>query len=169
MTWYMFFTPWGWAAMYGDQKMISKCCLPTPSPLNTLLYIQQQTGLSARFICNEDYSLPIINKLRQYFSGQVIEDWKVDIDLSALSPFSRKVLEYVFTIPYGTTCTYGDVAYAIGHPRAARAVGNALKHNPIPLIIPCHRVVASNGLGGFTAEGGIRTKQELLLLESLKQ
>ncbi len=166
MSWYLFFTQWGWAAMYGDQKVIKKCCLPTPSPLNTLLYVYKQAGPSARLVYNDDFSMPIINRMRLYFSGQVISDWELQTDLSSLPDFSRRVLEYVYTIPYGETRTYGEVAAAISHPRAARAVGNALKHNPIPLIIPCHRVVASNGLGGFTADGGLKTKKELLLLET---
>jgi methylated-DNA-[protein]-cysteine S-methyltransferase len=90
---------------------------------------------------------------------------QVIFSLDAFPPFSRKVLEFVHTIPYGETLTYAEVAHAVGQPKAARAVGQALKRNPLPLIIPCHRVVATNGLGGFTSPGGIATKLEMLQWE----
>jgi methylated-DNA-[protein]-cysteine S-methyltransferase len=76
-----------------------------------------------------------------------------------------EVLEYVFTIPYGSTLTYGEVARAIGNPRAARAVGQANRNNPIPLVIPCHRVVGRNSLGGFSGPGGLQLKLEMINME----
>ncbi len=75
------------------------------------------------------------------------------------------VLERVAAIPYGHTLTYGAIARAIGKPGAARAVGAANARNPLPLLIPCHRVVASNGLGGYG--GGLAMKRRLLELEGL--
>lgn len=86
------------------------------------------------------------------------------IDLQHLTPFQQLVLREVMKIPYGKTITYSQLARQIGHPRAVRAVGNALAKNPVPIIIPCHRVVAKNGLGGFSC--GIETKKRLLELES---
>lgn len=80
-------------------------------------------------------------------------------------PFHRMVLERVAAIPYGHTLTYGAIARAIGKPGAARAVGAANARNPLPLLIPCHRVVASNGLGGYG--GGLAMKRRLLELEGL--
>ncbi len=83
--------------------------------------------------------------------------------VGAFTPFQRAVYEYVRSIPRGETRTYGQVAAAIGRPRAARAVGQALARNPLPLVIPCHRVVASNGdLRGFSAAGGLALKARLL-------
>lgn len=165
MCWYIFYTPRGWAAIFSEKRTISATVLPTPSPLNTFLYNIQQTGQKARFVPLHNCSIPVINKIRNYYAGEVITDWDVELDLGALPLYSRKVLQYVYTIPYGTTQTYGDVAAATGNPRAARAVGQIMKNNPIPLIIPCHRVVARNNVGGFTAAGGVKTKEEMLLLE----
>ena len=80
------------------------------------------------------------------------------------TPFQRRVWHALETIPYGSTRTYGDIARAVGAPKAARAVGQANHRNPIPIVIPCHRVVAAGGkLGGYG--GGIALKRRLLALE----
>ena len=79
------------------------------------------------------------------------------------TPFQKKVLRQVSRIPYGRTKTYSEIARAIGHPRASRAVGTANKRNLLPLVIPCHRVVAVNGLGGYG--GGLAMKERLLKME----
>ena len=81
------------------------------------------------------------------------------------SPFRRKVLEAERTIPYGETCSYGDVAKMVSNPKASRAVGSANAENPLPLYFPCHRIITSIGkLGGFG--GGLNVKQYLLKLEA---
>ena len=86
------------------------------------------------------------------------------IDWSRYTPFQKKVWEAVKTIPYGETRSYKWVAENIGNPRAARAVGQALKRNPLPGIIPCHRVIRSDGsLGGFSR--GLKKKRDLLRAE----
>jgi methylated-DNA-[protein]-cysteine S-methyltransferase len=92
----------------------------------------------------------------------------VPVDLDALPPFRRKVLEVVRTIPAGETLSYGDVAAAVGAPGAARAVGQALGQNPFPIVIPCHRVLAAGGrIGGFTAQGGTTVKAKMLAVEGV--
>jgi methylated-DNA-[protein]-cysteine S-methyltransferase len=85
------------------------------------------------------------------------------LDLSGLTGFQREVLSFVASIPLGETLTYGQVAERLGRPTAARAVGQALGKNPFPLIIPCHRVVGSVGLGGYSL--GIDLKRKLLDIE----
>ena len=88
------------------------------------------------------------------------------LDLRWATPFQRAVYAYVRTIPPGETRTYGQVARAIGRPRAARAVGQALARNQLPIVIPCHRVVAARGdLHGYSGPGGTRTKAFLLAWE----
>ncbi len=79
------------------------------------------------------------------------------------TPFQKKALRRVARIPYGKVKTYGDIAADIGKPRAARAVGSANARNNLPLVIPCHRVVATNGLGGYG--GGLALKKRLLKME----
>lgn len=83
-----------------------------------------------------------------------------------ISAFQNKVFAAVRTIPKGEVRTYGWVAKKIGLPKAARAVGNALNENPFPMVVPCHRVVAKNGLGGFA--WGLKKKRDLLRSEGYK-
>ncbi len=107
-------------------------------------------------------------QLRDYFDGRSVE-FDVPVDFSPLSPFQRKVLSACAEIGYGRTMTYGQLARRIGSPHAARAVGGALARNPIPLVIPCHRVIAGDGsLGGFSAPQGVTLKRRLLDLESFQ-
>ena len=131
--------------------------------INQLGHDHQCQGI--QLLDREDKSVALVNKIRAYYKGSIINDWDVEPDISALPPFYRRSLEYVFTIPYGTTLTYGQVARAIGSPRAARAVGQANRNNPIPLVIPCHRVVGRNSLGGFSGPGGINMKLEMINME----
>lgn len=102
--------------------------------------------------------------LRKYFNGEKVDFSSYAIDLSGFTPFQKKVLMAVRNIPWGETSSYGDIARRINHPMAYRSVGNALAKNRLPIIIPCHRVLRSDGsLGGFSA--GIRWKKILLRLE----
>ena len=88
------------------------------------------------------------------------------LDLSRGTPFQQRVWQALLEIPYGETRTYGQVAEQVGMPRAARAVGQAVGRNPLPIIVPCHRVVASDGLGGFGS--CLSTKIRLLALEGVR-
>jgi methylated-DNA-[protein]-cysteine S-methyltransferase len=98
--------------------------------------------------------------LRVDFSGFLV-------DLSHLTPYQKKVAQVVRSIPYGETLSYSQVAELSGSPKAARAVGNVMANNRFPIVVPCHRVLASGGkLGGFSAPGGTSFKQSLLDLEN---
>lgn len=103
-------------------------------------------------------------------SGEREDFASIGIDLSAVGDFERAVLEETFSIPPGETRTYGEIAAAVGSPGAARAVGRALGANPIPIIVPCHRVLASDGKsGGFSAPGGSVTKMKILEIEGARR
>ena len=81
--------------------------------------------------------------------------------------FQKKVWRELIKIPYGETRSYKEIAIAIGHPQSARAIANACAKNPYAPIVPCHRVIRSDGnLGGYSAEGGTKKKKELLIIES---
>ena len=108
-------------------------------------------------------STPVARDLARYFSGESVDFGRYDVDLSGYTEFERRVYAATRRIPPGEVRTYGDIARAIGKPGASRAVGNALGKNPACIVIPCHRVVASDGLGGFT--GGLAWKRRLLHLE----
>lgn len=113
-------------------------------------------------VCDDDICRVVAEKMFKMIEGENVE-FEEAIDLSRLTPFQRRVLEEVRRIPRGETVTYGEVAMRAGRPKAARAVGNVLKRNPLPLIIPCHRVVGRRGIGGYT--GGIELKLRLLKIE----
>ena len=106
-----------------------------------------------------------VNELTEYLNGKR-RDFNLMIDGSVMTSFQRRVLKLVSAIPYGETTTYGEIACELGKPQAARAVGQANATNPIPIIIPCHRVIGKDGrLRGYGASGGIDTKAWLLRLE----
>ncbi len=112
----------------------------------------------------EKKTQPITFELERYFEGEK-SDFSCELEISHLSPFAQKVLEETRKIRYGRTITYSDIARNLGC-KGARAVGRALASNPIPIVIPCHRVVAKHGIGGFSA--GVDIKTRLLELEKAK-
>ncbi len=104
-------------------------------------------------------------QIMEYLAGSRY-GFDLEIDWSSMRPFQTEVLKRTLKIPFGEFLTYGQIAVELGNPAASRAVGGALAHNPIPIIIPCHRVVAANGkLTWFSAAEGIVAKQWLLELE----
>lgn len=106
---------------------------------------------------------PVRRELDEYFDGHR-EDFDIAIDWSYLAGFTRDVLRATAAIPFGDVSTYAGVAEAAGSPRAVRAAGNALGANPMPVVVPCHRVLRTGGaLGGYT--GGLERKEFLLRLE----
>lgn len=91
---------------------------------------------------------------------------RVPVDFAGVAPFHREVLTLLREVPAGATVTYGDLAKRLGKPGASRAVGGAMRANPLPFIVPCHRVVQADGsLGHYSGEGGAATKRLLLALE----
>ena len=105
-------------------------------------------------------------RIDAYAQGEPDDFRDVLVEHQALTRFQRKVLSACRAIPYGQTASYAELAARCGSPGAARAVGNIMARNRVPLIIPCHRVLNSSGeLGGFSAPGGVTTKRKLLDLE----
>jgi methylated-DNA-[protein]-cysteine S-methyltransferase len=155
------------------------------SPLGTVWVAASERGLAAVEIEDQPealhknlrrlgFDLPIRDDTRtaqaaqeigEYLAGQRTS-FDFPIDWSVLTPFQERALRATFAIPYGQVRTYGEIAVEIGSPRAARAVGRAEATNPMPLVIPCHRVVGSDGeLHGYGAGQGLMTKEWLLRLE----
>jgi methylated-DNA-[protein]-cysteine S-methyltransferase len=104
-------------------------------------------------------------RLCAYYEGKPA-DFPDNLDPAVGTLFRRQVWEAARRIPYGETGSYGKLAAQIGKPGAARAVGNALGRNPFSVIVPCHRVVAAGGIGGFSGDGGPEMKRRLLALEA---
>ena len=119
----------------------------------------------ATLIRSDDAAAEAMKQVKEYLEGQRTR-FDLPLDMSTMSEFQRRVLNIALKIPRGKYLTYGDVAKAIGKPQASRAVGQALGHNPVPIVIPCHRVLGSDGsLHGYSGGGGIQTKAWLLRLE----
>jgi len=120
-------------------------------------------ALSPRVLRSPRRLDPVRRELDAYFAG-TLRRFTIGVDLALARPFARQVLQAVAAVPYGDTTSYGQVARGIGRPRAARAVGGALNANPVCVVVPCHRVVASDGsLHGYA--GGLPAKRLLLALE----
>lgn len=110
----------------------------------------------------------VIEKIRRHLQGTPQDFRNIPLDLGDIAPFARQVYEATCAIPAGRTRSYGEVAAAVGQPRAARAVGRVMAGNPVALIIPCHRVLAAGRkIGGYSAHGGLATKERMLQLEGV--
>ncbi len=114
---------------------------------------------------NQKMIQPYAKELSEYLNGKCRE-FTFAIDWSIFKSFQMKTLKAVYAIPYGETQTYTDIAMQIGHPNAGRAVGSANAANPMPLVIPCHRVIGKDGkLHGYGGGDGLPTKEWLLKME----
>lgn len=156
----IFGTDLGWAAVVYSETGLCRVLLPDEDEISLKGYLNIEPGWVEVTECEAAIAL------QEYFRG-VRKAFDLKLDWSWATPFQLKVLEQVALIPYGQTLSYGEVATLAGSPRAARAVGTALSRNSIPVVIPCHRVLGSDGrLGGFTSRHGISDKIALLALES---
>ncbi len=106
---------------------------------------------------------PVVAQLAAYFDGRR-RTFDLPVDLRMATPFQRRVLTATRSVPPGEVVSYGEIAKRIAQPKASRAVGQALGHNPVPIVIPCHRIIAGGGrIGGYT--GGLAVKKKLLAIE----
>ncbi len=156
-----FNTDIGWIGILSSAKGLLGTTLPQPS----IDEVRQLLGDSISYATWSPHLFKdLMERLKVYFSGHRTT-FPDKLDLSRATHFQREVWEITRLIPYGETRSYAWVAEQIKKPQAVRAVGQALGKNPLPIIVPCHRVVASNGkLGGFS--GGVEMKRYLLFLET---
>lgn len=162
----IFKTKWGYFGLAANKKGVLRSCLPCPS--RTAVKCHLLNGLDAPQF-DKNLQRPLQNKIIAYFEGKKVR-FDAPLTLNHLPPFARKVLNACRKIPSGRTVSYSQLARMIGHPSASRAVGNALAKNPIPLIVPCHRVIRRNGSSGrFSAPGGVFLKTRLLMHEKAGQ
>ena len=151
----------GWVGILGSTKGLLGITLPRPSAQEACQLLGDRVNYATR---SPHRFEGLMERLRAYFDGHQVA-FPDELDLSGATPFQRKVWEITRLIPYGKTRSYLWVAEQIKQPGAARAVGQALSRSPLPVIIPCHRVVASDSsLGGFS--GGMEMKKRLLFLEA---
>ena len=161
----IFKTGWGWCGFVVGKRGIMEVILPEGREDRVKARIRsrypgvQEGGKEIE---------GVRRALKGYFSGKRV-DFDFLLDLSPYSDFQRRVWEVVRTIPYGEIKSYQWVAVRLGEPRGGRAVGGALGRNPVPVIVPCHRVVRKDGrLGGFSAPGGIELKRRMLEMEGVR-
>lgn len=156
-----FTTSAGWVGVLASPRGLLLVTLPQKSEEETINLLGERTTKSAD--CSPAHFADLIKRLKLYFSGHRVE-FPDALDLNTATAFQRAVWKAVRLIPYGETRSYTWAAQQIGKPQAVRAAGQALGKNPLPIIIPCHRVLTADGkLGGFS--GGLEMKQYLLKLE----
>jgi methylated-DNA-[protein]-cysteine S-methyltransferase len=161
----IFRTKWGYFGLAGTQDAVSRTFLPglqRHEVQQRLLASLLPTG--DNLLWDKDFQHDLQERIIAYYEGEPV-DFRADpaVSLNGSVPFAHRVLQACRKIAFGRTTTYSDLARQVGSPRAARAVGSIMAGNPIPLIIPCHRVLRTDGgLGGFSAPGGIPIKQKML-------
>lgn len=164
MKYTIFKTKWGYFGLAGNEYGLLRTCLPLSKPEHVksqLLIISEAPIFEKRFFKT------VQKQITAYFEGACVNfATDIPIVLDGLGLFARRVLTACRDIRFGQTVSYGRLAEMAGKAGAARAVGGALAKNPLPLIIPCHRIVCANGkIGGFSAMGGVKLKKRLLELE----
>lgn len=158
-----FMTRYGTGVVYATDQGVVRVEIPDLSrcetPHHNMLPEFNSSGISDQ----------AAQMLSRYFQGEQVDFVDTPVVLEGMTPFRQKVLGVIRNLTYGKICSYGQVANECNSPHAARAVGGALASNPMPVIIPCHRIVASDGrLTGFSAPGGESTKIALLKMEGVE-
>ncbi len=156
-------TVWGAFAYLSSEERLLRTFLPRSRAELTKL-VRSISGAA-----EDRTALPQSRRqVLDYFQGRPVA-FDVDVDLSGVPPFRRRILEACRRIPYGRTATYSDLARAAGKGAAVRAAGSAMAHNPLPLVVPCHRVLRADGtIGGFSSTRGVDEKIRLLQLEGIR-
>ena len=167
MNYLIFNTSLGWVGVIGSPDGLRRLTLPQTSPEQVWRVFDESSAKWRDPVLSEaqaGYFGDLPKRIRAYLDGKRVS-FADKLDLGRASSFQREVWKTTRSIPYGETRSYARVAGRVGLPRAARGVGQAMARNPIPLVIPCHRVVGSDGsLVGFG--GGIELKRRLLRIEA---
>lgn len=157
----VFKTAWGPFAVVGRGLKLLATYLPGPTASQIKALIESQFAGAVK---DDSVLEDLQDYVKRYFAGECV-NFRVTLDVSDRTPFQRAVIAACRRIRPGKVMSYAALAASAGYPRAARAVGSVMSNNRAPLIVPCHRVVASSGLGGFSANGGLDLKQALLEFE----
>jgi O-6-methylguanine DNA methyltransferase len=155
----IFKTKAGWMGLLGSLTGLQRSTLPLPSKKDAVTTLEITDARK-----NTRMFQDTIQRLKHYFTGHHVT-FPDRLDIGKASPFQRAVWQATRKIPYGETRRYAWIARKIGKPGAARAAGQALGRNPLPIIVPCHRVIYSNGgLGGYSR--GLAVKKRLIAMET---
>ena len=152
-------TDWGPIGLGWTDRGLARLALPGPR-LDDVLSRWGHRGTPPAALA------PLVERIVAYVAGEPVEFDGFELDLGAVPEFHRLAYADIRKLRWGQTTTYGAIARRLGDPLAARAVGQAMGANPIPLVIPCHRVLGADGkTGGFSSPGGVATKMTMLALE----
>jgi methylated-DNA-[protein]-cysteine S-methyltransferase len=161
----LFETTLGFCGIAWNEKGLAGVQLPESDETGTRMRMVRSFPGTPEIRAPNDVQ-SVIDRIRASLEGHRDALLDVELDMSGVPAFNQRVYEVTRAIAPGRTLTYGEVASRIGEPGAARAVGQALGHNPFAPVVPCHRVLAArSGPGGFSAEGGVATKLRMLQIE----
>ena len=159
----IFKTRWGWFGLLGCEKGLVRTCLPVA--FKETVEKRLLSGIEGSAPAKKVYK-SLEKDILAYYKGRRIDFSEVLVCLDGLTEFQQKVLTALRAVTYGKTVSYSDLARQSGSPKAARVIGTVMAKNPLPLIIPCHRVIKQDGsLGQFSAAGGVQTKKRMFNLE----
>ncbi len=169
----VFQTELGWMALVTSARSIQKLTFAHDTAKAAKVQIGREYDADAADMCthesssNDAWIEELVERLQDYATSRPVEFAEFEVDTHAMTDFGRRVVLACRKIPYGSTTTYGELAARAGSDGAARAVGGHMAKNQIPLIVPCHRVLAAgNELGGYSAPGGLKLKRRLLEMEA---
>ncbi len=152
---------WGVFTVVFDGDAVLESQLPEPSESPCVARMAEKWPCAVR---NDAIQRELQQQIVAYFRGER-STFVCKLAIERMTPFQKLVTLACRNVPYGKVCTYGELALRAGHAGAARAVGSVMASNPFPLLVPCHRVVGKNGIGGFSGNGGVDQKMAMLAME----
>ncbi|MEN8127150.1 MAG: methylated-DNA--[protein]-cysteine S-methyltransferase [Planctomycetota bacterium] len=159
----IFRTQWGWFGLLGNEQGVIRTCLPVAN--KEAVQGRLLSGFPDAEQSTTAFSI-LKKRILAYYEGSAEDFRDVAVCLEDRSEFQQKILSILRTVSYAETVSYRQLAQLAGNPKAARAIGSVMAQNPLPLIIPCHRVIKSDGtIGQFSAPGGTNAKKRMLQLE----
>jgi methylated-DNA-[protein]-cysteine S-methyltransferase len=159
----------GWIALVHEENLLQRLTFGHDDPARAVAALKLDRWIDVDVdVIETPKSDSLGGRLQAFAAGAYVDFSDVEVDLRDRTALHRRVIEHCRRIPCGKTLSYGELAALAGAPRAARAVGNIMAANRVPLVIPCHRVVAASGHNtGYSAGDGVRTKLRLLEMEAL--
>ncbi|WP_027058628.1 methylated-DNA--[protein]-cysteine S-methyltransferase [Mesorhizobium loti] len=158
----------GFMGIAWSEKGLIRLCLPESSRETVERRLMRHAGVSASTI-QPQWVVELIASIQAYASGEDVDFTSVPVDLDGIDDFRLAIYDAARKLGYGETTTYGELAKRAGQPGLPRETGAALGANPVPLVIPCHRIMAAGGkIGGFSAPGGSVTKEKMLAMEGVR-
>lgn len=166
----VFETALGFMAVAWSEAGLTRLCLPQKSRESVERRLLRLDGVApAGKADRPDWVERLIAAIRVYAEGEEVDFSAVPVDLAGIDDFRLAIYDQARKLAFGETTTYGELAKRAGHAGLARETGAALGANPVPLVIPCHRILAAGGrIGGFSAPGGSATKERMLGLEGVR-